>query len=214
MKATSLGGNKYFFDFGGGSPETTVVDGTEQAGKDGTASSVTPLSPNEWKGIRKKNGRVELIGIWKLSRDGNELYDDYTYIPDNGKTIHLLYLYERRGAGPGFDGDWVSTTEQVDTVYVVQVRPYEGDGLSIISSDAVTKNVKFDGKDYPNAGSGVQTVTSSQRVKQRTVELTDKIGDKVVDTQEIGVSEDGRTLTMTVHAAGRSEPNVPVFERE
>jgi hypothetical protein len=49
----------------------------------------------------------------------------------------------------------VSTSEQVDTVYVMQVRPYEGDGLSIISSsEGVTKNVKFDGKDHPSAGPG------------------------------------------------------------
>jgi hypothetical protein len=132
-----------------------------------------------------------------------------------GKTIHLVYVYERRGGGPGFAGDWVSTSEQVDTVYLVQVRPYEGQGLSIISSsEGVTKNVKFDGKDYPNAGSGVKIVSSAQRVNERTVELTDKIGGKVVDTHEIRVSEDGKTLTMTVHVPGRSEPNVLVFERE
>ena len=100
-------------------------------------------------------------------------------------------------------------------MYLVQVRPYEGQGLSIISSsEGVTKNVKFDGKDYPNAGSGVKIVSSAQRVNERTVELTDKIGGKVVDTHEIRVSEDGKTLTMTVHVPGRSEPNVLVFERE
>jgi hypothetical protein len=32
MKVTSLVGNKYSFDFGGGSPETIVVDGTDQPG--------------------------------------------------------------------------------------------------------------------------------------------------------------------------------------
>jgi hypothetical protein len=98
---------------------------------------------------------------------------------------------------------------------MVQVRPYEEDGLSIISSsEGVTKNVKFDGKDYPNAGSGVKMVSSAQRVNERTVELTEKIGGKVVDTQEMSVSEDGKTLTMTVHIPGRSDPNMLVFERQ
>jgi hypothetical protein len=215
MKVTSLGGNKYSFDFGGGSPETIVVDGTDQPGNFGTTFSVTTVSRDEWRGVRKKDGRVEIKGIWKLSKDGNTLHDDYTGIGDNGKTIHLVYVYERRGGGPGFAGDWVSTSEQVDTVYMVQVRPYEEDGLSIISSsEGVTKNVKFDGKDYPNAGSGVKMVSSAQRVNERTVELTEKIGGKVVDTQEMSVSEDGKTLTMTVHIPGRSDPNMLVFERQ
>jgi hypothetical protein len=215
MKVTSLGGNKYAFDFGGGSPETIVVDGTDQPGNLGTTFAVTAVSPNEWTGVRKKDGRVEIKGIWKLSKDGNTLHDDFTFISDNGKTTHLVYVYERRGGGSGFAGDWVSTSEQVDTVYVVQVRPYEGDGLSIISSsEGVTKNVKFDGRDYPNAGSGVKTVSSVQRVNERTVDLTDKVGGKVVDTQEISLSADGKTLTMTVRALRQSEPDVLVFERE
>ncbi len=165
--------------------------------------------------MRKKDGRVEIKGIWTLSKDGNRLHDDYTGTGENGKTMHLVYLYEREGGGPGFAGDWVSTSEQVDTVYVVRVQPYEGDGLSTISSsEGVTKNVKFDGKDYPNVGSGVKTVSSAQRVNERTVELIDKIGAKVVDTQEISVSKEGKTFTMTVHVLGRSEPNVLVFDRK
>lgn len=214
MKVTSLGGNKYSFDFGGGNPETIVVDGTDQPANFGTTFAVTEVTPDEWTGVRKKNRRVEIKGIWKLSKDGNTLHDDFTFIADNGKTTHLVYVYERRGGGSGFAGDWVSTNEQLDTVYVLQVRPFEGDGLSFTTSGEGTKNVKFDGKDYPNAGSGMKSVSSAQRVNERTIELRDKLGGKVVDAQEISVSEDGKTLTMTVHVPGRSEPNVLVFERE
>jgi hypothetical protein len=133
MKVTSLGAKKNRFDFGGRPPETIVADGTEQPANFGTTFAVTPVAPDEWTGVRKKKGHVEIKGIWKLSKDRNTLHDDFAYIADNGKTTHLVHVYERRGGGPGFAGDWVSTTEQVDTVYMVQVRPYEGDGLSIIS---------------------------------------------------------------------------------
>jgi hypothetical protein len=51
-------------------------------------------------------------------------------------------------------------------------------------------------------------------VDEHTLEITDKAGGKVIDTREIGVSPDGKTLTMTVHASGRSEPDVRVFDRE
>jgi hypothetical protein len=52
-------------------------------------------------------------------------------------------------------------------------------------------------------------------VDEHTLEMTDKAGGgKVIDTREIRVSPDGKTLTMTVHASGRSEPDVLVFDRE
>ena len=127
--------------------------------------------------------------------------------------MHVDYLYERRGGGPGFAGDWVSATQPTET-YVVRLRPYEGDGLSIISpSDGVTRNVKFDGRDYPRADSEVKTV-SAQRVNERTIEVTSKTRGKVVDRREISVSADGKTLTMTVRRPERSEPDVLVFERK
>src|ERR1035438_9414454 len=185
MKITSLGGNKYSLDFGGGPPETIVADGTDQPGNSGTTNSTTIVSPDEWRGERKKNGKVQIVGIWTLSKDGKTLHDDFTYFPDNGKTVHLVYVYERRGTGSGFAGDWVSTTAQIDTVYVVKVKPFDGDGLSIVNSaDGSTKNIKPDGKDYSNTGSGVTTVSSAQRQDERTIALTDKIDGKVARSEE------------------------------
>jgi hypothetical protein len=54
------------------------VDGTDQPGNFGTTFAVTAVSLDEWRGVRKKDGRVEIQGIWKLSKDGNTLHDDYT----------------------------------------------------------------------------------------------------------------------------------------
>jgi hypothetical protein len=44
--------------------------------------------------------------------------------------------------------------------------------------------------------------------------LTDKIRGSIVQTREISVSKDGKTLTMTVHVPGRNDPDVLVFDRE
>jgi hypothetical protein len=82
------------------------------------------------------------------------------------------------------------------------------------SLDGVTKNLRFDGQDYPNAGTAANTLTSAQRVNERTVVLTDKIRGSIVQTREISVSKDGKTLTMTVHVPGRNDPDVLVFDRE
>jgi len=216
MKVESVGANKYVFDFGGGS-ETIVVDGTDQPGNFGSTLSVTVEGPDTWKVIRKKDGRMLITATWKLSKDGNTLTDDFTGIEPNGSTFNLNYVYKRTAGSSGFAGTWESTSETVNSVFVLQVRPYEGDGLSFIDpSEEETKNVKFDGKDYPNLGPNVVpgSASSVRRVNERTLEMTDKIDGKVMDAQQIELSSDLKTLTMTVHTVGRSEPNILVFERQ
>jgi hypothetical protein len=44
--------------------------------------------------------------------------------------------------------------------------------------------------------------------------MTRKIKDKVLDTQDVEVSADGKTLSMTIHIPGRTKPDVQVFDRE
>jgi lipopolysaccharide/colanic/teichoic acid biosynthesis glycosyltransferase len=76
--------------------------------------------------------------------------------------------------------------------------------------------MKFDGKDYPNLDPNATPgfTSSIRRVSERTLEMTDKINGKVRYTQQIELSSDLKTLTMTVHTLGRSEPNILVFERQ
>jgi hypothetical protein len=64
----------------------------------------------------------------------------------------------------------------------------------------------------PNVAPG--SASSVRLVNQNTLEMTDKINGKIADTRQIELSSDLKTLTITVHTAGRSEPNVLVFERQ
>src|SRR5580698_9368024 len=60
MKVQSKGGNKYAFDFGGGT-ETIVVDGSDQpGGYGGTMLAVKAETPDTWIVQRKKDGRLLL----------------------------------------------------------------------------------------------------------------------------------------------------------
>lgn len=215
MKVASLGGNRYSFNFGGDT-ESIIVDGTDQPGTMGTTLAVSEEAPDHWTVVRKKDGKVIVTGIWTLSKDGGKLTDHFTAVRPNGGTTSLDYIYERKGNGQHFAGDWVSTTEQVNSIFVIQVRPFEGDGLSFITpGGGGTQNVRFDGKDYANTGAVVDGLTSTaKRVNERTLEMTTKRNGKVANTNEITVSEDGKTLTMTTHAQGRSDPDVLVFERQ
>jgi hypothetical protein len=100
---------------------------------------------------------------------------------------------------------------------VIKLQPYDGDGLSLISPAAdKPKNLSFDGKDYPNLSSNASpgTTYASRRASGSSLEVTNKLNGKVVDTQQFVLSSDLKTLTLTVHKTGMRAPSVLVFERQ
>jgi hypothetical protein len=212
MKVESKGDNTYAFNFGAGA-ETIVANGTDQPGYGGTMLSVKADGRDTWIVERRKDGRLLITATWKLSEDGRTIKDLFREFQPDGSTLSMDYVYERSGGGSGFAGDWQSIKETMNSPLVLQVKEYQGDGLSFITpSQHATKNVKLDGKDYPNEGSG--SSSSIRREDEHTLEMTNKVGGKITDTREIRVSPDGKRLTMTVHAAGQSRPVVMVFDRE
>jgi hypothetical protein len=212
MKVESLGGNRYSVDVGDGRPVTVAVDGREQPGNDGVITSVLAEQPDLWKIVNKKDGLVTLKASWKLSQDGKTLTDNFaSFAPDGSPSVSLRYVYKRTDgtSDSGFVGTWESTSQTMDSVFLLKIQPYEGDGLSIIiPAQNQTENVKFDGKDYPNVASG-------RRVNEDTLEIENKSKGKITSTQQIKLSSDHKTLTFTVYTAGQNEPNnILVFERQ
>jgi hypothetical protein len=216
MKVQSLGDNKYTFDFGGGA-ETIVADGTDQPGVQGTLLSAKQESPDTWIVGRKKDGRLMLRATWKLSADGSTLTDYYREFESDGSTLSLDYVYQRTGGGSGFAADWQSIKETRNSPLSMEVKTYEGDGLSFItSSQQRTQNVKFDAKDYPADGAraGEGAAISTRRVDEHSLVITHKYNEKVTGTEEVGLSADLKTLTITLHYTGRDKPDVMVYQRQ
>lgn len=222
MKVASVADYKYAFDFGGGSAETIVVDGTDQPGIAGTTLAVTVEGPDSWKVVRKKDGRILLTAFWKLSKDGHTLRDDYTEFGPDGSSTNVKYVYQRTAGTSGFAGTWEGSSETLNAVLVLKVQPYEGDGLSFTTSQGETasggetRNVKFDGKDYPNTGPNARagSTSTARPVNEDTLEITGKFNGKITSTRQVQLSADRKILTMTVHVPGRREPDILVFERQ
>ncbi len=223
MKVESAGPNKYNLIFSGNNVETVVADGTDQPALFGTTLAITVHDANNWKVVRKTKGRTTIVGLWQLSPDGKTLTDNFTGYHENGTTTNLHYLYQRT-AGPsvagetsGFAGTWESITEDVNSSYEIEIRPFRYGGLSFTNIAAqVTQKLQFDGKDYPGTGPDVPAgyASSGRRINDHTIERIDKVKDKILYTQQIEVSPDGKVLTMTVHIPGRDKPDVMVFNRE
>jgi hypothetical protein len=217
MKVQSQGANKYAFDFGGGA-EMIVVDGSDQPGCCGTKLSVKPEAADTWIVERKKDGRLLLRATWKLAKDQSTLTDYYREFEADGETHSLDYVYKRTGSGgSGFAADWQSIKETMNSPYLIEVKAFDGDGLSFITpSEHQTENVKFDGKDYPNEGPnpGPAVKSSIRRVDERNLVMTHKADGKVIETDQIGLSADRKTLTITKHIPGHDKPIVMVFGRK
>jgi hypothetical protein len=217
MKVESAGPNKYNLIFSGDNVETVVADGTDQPALFGTTLAITVQDANNWKVVRKSNGRTTIIGLWQLFPDGKSLTDNFTGYHDNGTTTNLHYIYQRIAGTSGFTGTWESTTEDVNSTYEMEIKPFEDGGLSFTNVAAqVTQSLQFDGKDYPGSGPNVPPgyASSGHRIDDHTVERIDKINGKILYTQQVELSPDGKILTMTVHIPGRDKPNVMVFNRE
>ncbi len=217
MKVEVVGENKYAFTFTPGAVDTIVADGTDQPTGRGTTLSVTVEGPNNWTVIRKKEGRALLIAHWTLSADGKTLTDAYTGYGADGSTLNLHYVYQRADGGSGFPGTWDSVSAQVDSRVELQIQPYEGNGLSFNSPGMrMAYNMKFDGNDYPYAGTDLAGYASSgRRMSQHFLEMTVKYQGKIAGSRQIEISADLKTLTMSMFQPGQSKPkNIYVFDRE
>lgn len=216
MIVERLDGNKCTFNFGS-IPETIVLDGTDQPGVFGTDLAVSIEAPDKWKVVRKKDGHVLLIGIWSLSSDGRTLTDDFTSYRSDGTTNNVKYNYKRSGSGSAFTATWIGTPEAMTSPVILQIRPWEQDGLSFADSKGQdTNNVKFDGKGYPHSGPSAITgyISSAHRVSDRSIEFTDKVNGTLLRTRTVELSPDRKTMTITIHIPSSTEPNIQVFDRQ
>jgi hypothetical protein len=218
MKVEAVGANKYAITFGPGAVDTIVADGTDQPALRGTTFSITVEGPHKWKVVRKKEGRTIISAHWTLSEDGKTLHDDYTEYEANGSTVKLDYIYERTAGTSGFPGTWDSVSEKLDSVIELQIQPYQGDGLSFSSpAMGMNRDFKFDAHDYPDPDPNAKpgSASSSRRVNERSLEITDKLEGKVRETRRIELSTDLKTLTMSTLLPGERKPkNILVFDRE
>src|SRR5712692_6577379 len=92
------------------------------------------------------------------------------------------------------------------------------EGVNAAGTPTMTQyTANFDGKDYPFTGSQNLDKVSLKRIDARTTERTDKKGDKVVGTFTRVVSQDGKTMTVTVKGTnpqGQAVDIVQVWEKQ
>ena len=129
------------------------------------------------------------VGTWKLDVAKS------TYSPGPAPKSSMLKV-EANGMG---------VTSTIDTV--------AADG----TKQHITYGGAYDGKPVPATGSPTYDMVTRKRVSPKTTEAVYLKGTKVVTTNTVVVSADGKTLTATakgVDAAGKPVNNVQVFTKQ
>jgi hypothetical protein len=196
MIVAIAGPNRYALTFAPGAVDTIVADGRDHPALQGTTFSITVEGSNNWKMVRKQGDHLLVSAEWTLSGDGQTLTDAFTGYRPDGSTLSVHYTYERTAGSSGFPGTWDSVKEEVGTVIELTIQPNQDGGLSFDSHELTL------------------SLSSTRRVSERSLEITDNSQGKVTSTQQVELSSDLKTLTMTARQGDHSKPTVLVFERE
>ena len=114
-------------------------------------------------------------------------------------------------------GRWEAIDVELSSPGEIYITPYSGTGHSVIfPGRKQTVRMKYDGKEYPETGPTVpeESSSSGRRIDANTIETTERIKGKVIETARSTVSADGQTQTIVVSEPGDPTPVVLVYARE
>jgi len=127
------------------------------------------------------------MGTWKLNEAKSK------FAP--GSPMNTMVVYEAAG-------DMVKVTT---------------DGTSSGAPIHTEWTGKFDGKAYPVTGDSSVDTRAYKKVNDRTLDLTNKKGDKVTTTGRIVVSADGKSRTVTTtrtDSDGKKSTSTAVYDKQ
>jgi hypothetical protein len=184
-------------------PITVKADGTDQqvAGYPYDTLNVRIIDKNRVEMVQRRSGQI----IEKYLFSANEKIQTVvtsTYA-GGGEPVTSTVTDRRVGDPlPGMhlvSGSWLmekpdSISEEASLIILEQTA----DGLRMNSPLGEHFVAKFDGREYPDEGSTQTDHVIVRQIDSRTIEETDKLRGQVVSTNRLTVSEDGRTMQVTV----------------
>lgn len=216
IRIEELPGNRYQFQE---DEHTDIIfaDGLDHPTHFGDTMSITKKTADSWAIVYKRDGRTLMSTVWQVSPDGQTLTYTATGTRPNGVRFRNEMTCKRISGTAGLAGTWESTDVKLSSPREIYIEPYAGDGQSItFPGRKETIRMKFDGRDYPEQGPTVVdgATTSGRRLDERTIETTEKIKGRVIETAKATISPDGNTQTIVVTEPGDNTPVVLVYERE
>lgn len=215
-KVEEAGGDKYKFAFGDDSE--TITLGKPHLTKYGNTWTITKTSPNAWKWVMKRNGKVTSAATWTVADDGTTSTYVSTETRQDGSTSHdETKLKRTAGGNSGLVGTWESTEIKIGSPTTMEIAASGTDGYSMKTPASKGQtDFKLDGKEYKPKGPAVApgTTVSAKKDGENKMELTYQLKGKTTETDSWELSSDGKTLTDTITFPGEDKKEVDVFDRE
>ncbi len=216
MEIRETAANTYFFKEDEHSDEI-FADGLDHITHFGDSMAITKTSADTWTIVYKRNGVVTMNTVWKVSADNQTLTYTATGTRPNGQHFNNKMMLKRREGTSGLAGVWETADVELSSPLEIYIAPYAGTGHAItFPGSKQMVRMKFDGKEYADDGPTVAegSTTSGQRIDDHTIETTEKVKGKVMETAKAIVSADGKTQTIVVTEPGDPTPVVLVYTRE
>ena len=195
---------------------TVKADGTDQPTAFGGTVALKVIGPTNWMFTRKTNGIGTSTDVWSLSSDGMTMTRSSVGKHLDGTSFNDVVTFRRTVGDKGFEGTWVSTEAKVSWLDVV-IADNGAVGITLtVPGEQVKIVLTFDGKDAPVNGPRIPPgMTTSTKVSgPRKLEVTTKLGGKVLDTETWEISADGQTFTYTEKDAGEEKATVQVYDKK
>jgi len=160
--------------------------------------AVTVVDASSVEIIEKKDGKVMYTDTATVSSDGKTLDDKFT---DTTGTQPVTGEATSTRVSPGAAGSHAIAgawrTEKINSVSSNGLTvTFQGtaDGLKMSDLNGNSYDAKFDGKEYPIVGDPGHTMVSLKKIAAGTIEEIDKRDGKVVGTNRMTVSKDGKSI--------------------
>ena len=196
------------------------ADGTDQpvTGQAVDTMSVRAVDSKTVIRIGKKNGTVFYEITQTVSDDGKTLTSTTAYPANSDPKSAFHITFTRLAPAPAgahaISGSWrFAGGNTSGNAGVITVKS-TADRLSYSDFSGASYTAKLDGKDYPVTGGGLWTSVSLKRIDDRTIEETDKRGEKVSSLSRCTISPDGTKMTVADSNKLTGDHSTAVYEKQ
>jgi len=193
------------------------ADGLDHLTHFGDSMAITKKSADTWAITYKRENAVTMDTIWKVSADGQTLTYSATGTRANGQHFNNRMTLKRKSGTSGLAGVWEALDVELSSPREIYIAPYADGGHSItFPGNKQTIRMKFDGKEYADDGPTVVpgSTSSGRRIDANTIETTERIKGKIIETARATISAGGQRQTIVVTEPDDPTPVVLVYERE
>lgn len=213
-----LGGDRYSLTGSTGVTVEIKADGVSIKTPVGATVSFRKLDDHDWEMVRDDGQKM--VRTYNISADDKTLtlHDVFSGNPED--SYETTTKYARLGPGSSIFGEWQSVSMEEKTVgeaLKLVITSFETDGLSFsVPAYKHLSEMKFDGKLYVDSGTGdtPDHSSSGKRINDHVLKIDNQASGKPESSDELKVSDDGKTLTIVSKPANSPAVFTMVWDKQ